>query len=121
MTKVLVVDDDTDILFMLKTFLVLKGFDTKVSTGCDEGLDIFYAFKPDIVLLDVNVGSQDGRVMCRTIKTHADYKHVPVILISANPAGLLSYQDHGADAAVEKPFNIDALFSLLQSTVAARK
>jgi DNA-binding response OmpR family regulator len=117
MKKILVVDDDTDILFMLKTFLILKGFDTKVSTTCDEGLDIFYSFQPDIVLLDVNVGSADGRVMCRTIKASAEYQHIPVILISANPDGLKSYQDHGAHAAVEKPFNFPDLSTLLKSAV----
>jgi DNA-binding response OmpR family regulator len=117
MKKILVVDDETDILFMLKTYLVFNGYETKVSTSCDEGLDIFYAFQPDIVLIDVNVGSADGRVMCRAIKANAEYRHIPVILISANPDGLASYQEHGAHAAVEKPFNFPQLLNLLQSVV----
>ncbi len=117
MKKILVVDDDTDILEILKHFLLMQGFDARVSTTCDEGLDIFYNFLPDVVLLDVNVGSEDGRLMCRTVKTHAEHKDIPVLLMSANPEGLIDYAGHGAHGVIEKPFNIADLLALLQAAI----
>ncbi len=114
MKKVLVVDDDTDLLVMMKTFLKRNGYDVRVTTSCEEGLDIFYSFKPDIVLLDINVGSEDGREMCRKIKTQAEYCLIPVLLISANHEALQFYGDYGANAAVKKPFVLPSLLQLLQ-------
>ena len=113
--KILVVDDDEDILTMLKNFLQAKGYDVKVTLTCEEGLIVFYAYQPDLVMLDVNVGSDDGRLMCRKIKSQANYQHIPVILISANSEGLKSYVDYGAVAAVEKPFQFVYLLGLIES------
>ena len=115
MKKILVVDDDEDVLLMLKTFLHLKGYEPRASRSCEEGLAIFYAFRPDVVILDVNVGTEDGRDMCRKIKEQADYRHIPVIMISANSNGLKAYSDYGANAALEKPFNFSKLQQLIDT------
>ncbi len=115
MKKILVIDDDEDVLLMLETFLQLKGYQPRVSHSCSEGLEIFYAFRPHVVLLDVNVGSEDGRDMCRKIKEQAEYRHIPVIMISANSNGLRSYTDYGADAVLEKPFNFQKLQKLIDA------
>ena len=115
MKKVLVVDDDTDLLVVMKSFLKKNGYEVRVTTSCEEGLNIFYSFKPDLVLLDINVGSEDGREMCRKIKTQAEYAHIPVLLISANHEALQLYGDYGANAAVQKPFELPALLQLLQA------
>ena len=117
MKKILVIDDNEDILTMLKTFLVINGYAVMVSLSCGEGLDIFYSFQPDLVLLDINVGSSDGRDVCRNIKAQAEYQHIPVILISANSDGLESYADCGANAAIEKPFNFYHLRTLLDTSM----
>ncbi|MEO5592841.1 MAG: response regulator [Chitinophagaceae bacterium] len=117
MKKILIVDDEKDILFVLKTYLTQKGFDVVTTLSCDEGLNIFYSVKPDLVLLDVNVGSEDGREMCRTIKDQAEYQHLPVILISANPYALKSYENHGATAVIHKPFDLENLFLLVSSKI----
>lgn len=114
MKKVLVVDDDTDLLLMMKAFLTRNGYEAAVTTSCEEGLNIFYSFKPDMVLLDINVGTEDGREMCRKIKTQASFRHIPVLLISANHEALKFYSDYGANAAVQKPFELPSLLQLLQ-------
>jgi len=115
MMKILVVDDNEDILFMLKSYFRLRGYEVVVSVTCKEALGIFYSFQPNLVLLDVNVGQEDGRVMCQQIKSQADYRHIPVILISANGDGLIAYEEHGASAALEKPFNLPHLLALVKS------
>jgi DNA-binding response OmpR family regulator len=117
MKKVLVVDDDKDLLVMLKSFLKKRGYDVKVTISCSEGLDIFYSFRPDLLLLDINVGEEDGREMCKKIKTQAEYRHIPVLLISANHEALQFYGDYGANAGVPKPFELPELLTLLESHV----
>jgi DNA-binding response OmpR family regulator len=114
MKKVLVVDDDTDLLSVLKVFFLKKGYDIAVTTSCDEGLDIFYSFQPDLVLLDINVGSQNGQEMCRKIKAQTEYQHIPVIFISANHDALKLYVDYGADDAVKKPFDASQLLKIVE-------
>ncbi len=112
MRKILVVDDDTDILQLLKTYLTWNEYDVRTTTTCSEGMEIFHSFQPELVLLDINVGSEDGRVMCKQIKQQAEFEHIPVILFSANPELLNKAAQYGATATIEKPFNLDEMLAL---------
>ena len=103
MNKIMVVDDETDLLALVKGYLKRAGYEVAVTTSCHEGLKILESFKPDLVLLDINVGSEDGREMCKQIKSLAEYEHIPVILISANDDALSTYKECGADAFLKKP------------------
>ena len=114
MKKILVVDDDTDILHLIKTYLTWKQYEVATTTSCNEGLNKFYSFEPDLVLLDINVGSEDGRVMCKSIKQQAQYNHIPVILFSANPELLKAAPDFGADAIIDKPFDLSEMMELFE-------
>ncbi len=115
MKKIMVVDDDKDLLANIKALLQRQGYDVAVTTSCNEGLEILHSFQPDFIFLDVNVGDEDGREMCRKIKSQADYKHIPVILISANHEALQFYRDHGADGFIDKPFPLTQLVSVLSA------
>lgn len=114
MHKILIVDDEEDVLFLLKTYLSAKGYNIKTTLSCEHGLETFYAFKPDLVLLDVNVGDADGRIMCRTIKSQAEYDHIPVILISANREMLFTFAEFKATSTIEKPFSLPKLLQTVE-------
>ena len=118
MRKILVVDDDTDILQLLKTYLTLIEYDVRTTTSCNEGMQIFDSFQPDLVLLDINVGSEDGRVMCQQIKQQAEYEHIPVILFSANPELLKMSDQYGATATMDKPFDLESMIALFEKHLA---
>ncbi len=113
MKKILYVDDDVDLLEAMKIFLRRQSYEVRVTTSCSEGLDILRAFRPDLILLDINVGSEDGRTMCRQIKAQAEYQHIPVILISAHDDALKTYRDCGADNFVGKPLEFSYLMDTL--------
>ena len=85
-----------------KPLFTRNGYHVAGTKSCDEGLEIFYSFQPELVLLDINVGDHDGREMCKKIKSHAEYQHIPVILISANHDHLKSYSDYAANNIIEK-------------------
>lgn len=105
MSKILIVDDDEDLLLTLKLLLKGKGYEVATTITCSEGLTIFYNFQPDLVILDINVGEEDGREMCRAIKSQADYQNIPVLLISGNAEALNDYVRYGANGILGKPFD----------------
>ena len=113
MYKILIVDDDIDLMELLKSSLSQKGNEIRATITCKEGLEIFYDFLPDLVILDINVGNEDGMEMCRQIKTQADFQHVPVIMISADDARLQFYNDYGANDILKKPFTAKDLQNLI--------
>jgi putative two-component system response regulator len=102
MNHILVVDDDTDLLMWIKAFLVRKGYKVTTTTTCSEALSILETARPDIIFLDINVGHEDGRETCRAIKKRAEFKHIPVILISANHEQLRNFGDYSADTVSRK-------------------
>ena len=112
MKKIMIVDDDKDLLVVIKGFLKREGFNVSVTTSCNEGLEILLSFKPDLIFLDINVGSEDGREMCKKIKSMADHKHIPVIFISANDDALKTYRDYGAEGIIRKPLQPAYLLNL---------
>ncbi|MBA4167507.1 MAG: response regulator [Chitinophagaceae bacterium] len=113
--KILVVDDDPDMLISMKSWFHKKGFMVAVTTTCNEALSKLINFQPDIICLDVNVGEEDGRETCLHIKSQAAYQHIPVILFSANHDYGDSYKHWKADAFLEKPFSFQQLTALVQS------
>src|SRR3982750_2874216 len=115
--KILVIDDDEDILVSMKAWFLKQGFLVAVTTTCKEAVSILISFQPDVICLDVNVGDEDGRETCLEIKTQAAYQHIPIILFSANPEYGESFKNWKADAFMEKPFSLRELSSLVQSYI----
>jgi CheY-like chemotaxis protein len=111
MNKIMVVDDEKDFLALAKEYLKRAGYDVVVTTSCVEGLNILNLFKPDLIFMDINVGTEDGRVMCKQIKSMAEHKHITIILVSANDDALNTYRDYHADSFLKKPFQPSQLLS----------
>ena len=115
MKKIMVVDDEKDLLAIAKSYLKREGHDVAVTTSCDEAMKILPAFNPDIIYMDINVGPEDGRVTCQQIKSLAAHQHIPIILISANYDALNTYKDYQANGILKKPFQPIQLLSLMAS------
>ena len=82
MKKILVVDDDRDILYLVCHILTLNGFDVKAySTGTDVP-DVVSDYNPDLVLLDVRLPGKFGTEVCKELKKL--YTNLPIILFSAH-------------------------------------
>jgi len=112
MKKVLVVDDEKDLLALLKGYLKRAGYTVAVTTSCKEGLGIVDLFRPDLIFLDINVGSEDGREMCKQVKSIAEHKHIPVVLISADDESLKTYKEYEANSFLKKPFQPSQLLEV---------
>ncbi len=112
--KVLIVDDDIDILEVLNLLFEFSGYQTKATPDAEYTYSLIHDFKPDAIILDVLLSGYDGRDICRQLKSAEATKHIPVIMISAHPNALESTKQAGADDFVAKPFDIHVLLNKVE-------
>lgn len=106
--KILVADDDHAIVEATSMILEESGY--HVDTTLDGG--IVYELKkdfPDLLLLDIWMSGQDGREICKFIKSNEATKNIPVVLISASRDIETSAKEAGADDFIAKPFDMNEL------------
>ena len=121
MTKVLIVDDEPDLLLMLRVSLEAVGFETGLAADGDVALQRMRAERFDVVLLDVMMPVLDGWSVLEALKDDADAP--PVLVVSAKTA----MQDReralalGAAAYITKPFDLDALVAKLHEVLGVEK
>jgi len=109
MKKILVVDDDIDILTVVQLVLETNGFEVVAISNWQQIFAQIETFKPDLILLDVSLGTQDGRNLCKQLKSDNTTKHISVILFSANHNVEKSVTECLADSFISKPFDINNL------------
>ena len=117
MSKILVVDDDQDILTLVKMALTMNHFTVEAISRWEEINDNLINFKPDLILLDVSLNGADGRDICKKIKEAEDTKHIPVILFSANAQMQTYVYDCGAATFIAKPFDLLHLLTTIRTHV----
>jgi DNA-binding response OmpR family regulator len=104
--KILIVDDETDVVEMVERTLQTEGFDVVCAYDGISALDIVAAEKPDLVLLDIMMPMMSGYEVCEQIKANPETQELPVICVSsshADDARVKSIQA-GASALIVKPF-----------------
>lgn len=110
MAKILVIDDDKDLLEVLKSLLTKKGFEVEVDENWDEGFSKIEKFQPQLILLDVFLSGVDGLDICRQLKSRPQTCDIPIIIFSAFPRMTEPViYDYGADDFIAKPFEVNEL------------
>jgi DNA-binding response OmpR family regulator len=117
--KILVVDDDTDLLEIMKFLLADAGYKVRTCETGKQILNTIKKFKPDLVILDIILGNLDGRNLCRAIKTDKHTKLIPVIIISAVDDLDDITLTVGTNGILSKPFDIDSLLSCIRKQLPA--
>jgi DNA-binding response OmpR family regulator len=115
--RILVVEDDTDILFILELILKDEGIEVFTSEDGADILGIVERVSPDIILMDVRLPNADGRELCQLIRK-ADYK-IPIILMSAHLDYKLGVKQECASDFVPKPFDLADLVVRVRRHLAA--
>jgi two-component system KDP operon response regulator KdpE len=115
-TCVLVVEDDPNIVDLIRSNLSVRGFDTVVSRDGGNALQLLESEQPDIVLLDLMLPRADGIELCRTIRERSA---VGVIVVSARGGerDKVTALNVGADDYLTKPFGIDELLARITATL----
>ncbi len=83
MVKVLVVDDEDDIRYLVRSLLETRGVDVVEAGSGEECLQILEKFSPDLILLDIMMPGIDGWEVLRRIKSNDDYKSIPVAMLTS--------------------------------------
>ena len=110
---VLIVEDNVDLAEATRHFLEIKRFRVLISDG--KNLDeIIEEQKPDIIILDISLGTLDGRDLCRNIKQSEKTRSIPVIMLSAHERLSKAYDDNCADGYIMKPFALAELLNEIQ-------
>jgi len=115
--RILVVDDDENILSLERTILEQKGFDVTAAAGGAEALKLLAGQVFDLVLLDVMMPEIDGFTVCRKIKEDPRLKDVPVIFLTAKGGGeaLAEGFESGAVMYINKPFTANKLLTIVNT------
>ena len=115
-TKLLVVDDDSNICEILRIYFENEGYQVKCANDGVEGVSLFKIFEPDLVLLDIMMPKKDGWQVCREIR---EISSKPVIMITAKGEvfdkvlGL----ELGADDFIVKPFDMKELSARVKAVL----
>ncbi len=114
--KILIVDDEPDIVFLLKSRFESNGFNAIGASNGKEGLEKAISEKPDLIVLDLLMPEKDGYETMNELKNNDETKDIPVILFTAaSPEKVVEKGDETVEAIdfVIKPFDDGALETLL--------
>jgi two-component system KDP operon response regulator KdpE len=115
-TRVLIVEDDPNIVDLIRANLAVRGFDTLVSFDGSKALALLETEEPDMVLLDLMLPEVDGFELCRQIRERSN---VAIIVVSARGGerDKVTALNMGADDYMTKPFGIEELLARILATL----
>lgn len=118
--KILIVDDDKDLLLALRVRLKSRGYATVFATDANSAIKIAADEKPDLILLDLGLPDNNGFVVMEKLNVVSDLASIPVIVVSARPLDV--YKDAallaGAKGYFQKPFDNEDLLNAIQKELA---
>jgi CheY-like chemotaxis protein len=97
---VLIVDDEPDMLYLLRLTLETAGYEVQEAAHGAEALDTIRASRPDLVVTDLMMPVMDGRELIRRMRESPGTADIPIMVLSANPGNI-----SGADVVMHKPFH----------------
>jgi CheY-like chemotaxis protein len=111
MNRILIVDDEQDILATLQIILEMEGYAVDTASTGQQALEKISAIEPDLVLSDVMMPVMNGIELLKRLKAHPEHRAIPVVIASAgsiDPEAL-----RGCDAFLKKPVDLDVLMQTI--------
>jgi two-component system alkaline phosphatase synthesis response regulator PhoP len=115
--RVLILDDDIDILQICTIVLKRKGFDVLTLNNSNQVVEQVTAYQPDVILMDNWIPGPGGIEATRSLKLRPETQDIPVIFFSANSNVTQLAQDAQADYYLQKPFDISELEGIVQMAI----
>ena len=115
--RIVIVDDEVDLVETVRFPLELEGFDVLVSYNGEDALSQARKEKPDLIILDLMLPKLDGYKVCRLLKFDERYKHIPILMLTAKTQekDKALGMETGADEYITKPFEMDALMEKVKT------
>ncbi len=114
MEKVLIVDDNSDILWVVETVLKRYGFEVLALPKGEDVIPRIKSFLPNLILLDVFLSGIDGIEVCNKLKENPKTRDIPIIMFSAHTNFSDVKKFCKADDFIAKPFDVNELVSKIQ-------
>lgn len=117
--KIMIIDDEPDIIFLLRDFFMLNDYDVITATNAQEAIEKF-SEDPDLILLDINMPGKNGLEFCKQIR---GLTQCPIIFLSARTReeDILTALNIGGDDYITKPFHIKELLGRVQAHLRREK
>ncbi len=116
MKKILIVDDEQDIVESLKFVLETADFTCYCAYNGEDGLRLAKEIIPDLIILDVMMPKINGYKISRLLKYDAKYKNIPILMVTARSQeeDKLIGEETGADEYITKPFELDEVVKTVE-------
>jgi CheY-like chemotaxis protein len=120
--KVLVVDDEPDLVSTVEYRLKFANCCVVTATNGQEGLQQAAAEKPDLILLDTNMPGMNGHEMLERLRADPALRHIPVIMVTARcaPQDIAAASAHGISDYITKPFDFAQLLEKIHTVLKNR-
>jgi two-component system phosphate regulon response regulator PhoB len=117
--RILVVEDEEDILELLKVNLSKEGYQVECATSGEDALNIFRKKVPDIVILDLMLPGMDGLDVAKILKNDSQSKEIPILMLTARgeEADIVTGLELGADDYMTKPFSPRVLLARIRAVL----
>ncbi len=121
--KILVVDDEPDIVQVVSFRLRNAGYDVVTALSGRKGLDLVESERPDLILLDLRLPDIEGYDICEKLKNDEKYKSIPVVLLTASiiSGSVKKLESSGADDCILKPFDYEDLLEIVGKLIKKAK
>ncbi len=121
--KIFIVEDDEDILELMKYNVVKEGYQVFTETAGDAALQTARTKMPDLILLDLMLPGLDGLEICRTLKNEPKTKGISIMMVTAKgeEADIVTGLEMGADDYITKPFSPRVLLARIKAVLRRKK
>ena len=121
MSKILILDDDQDLLSIVKSLLKKKGFEVLAFADWQKAWENIKRNKPNLILLDVFLKGIDGMDVCKKLKSTTSTRHIPVIMFSSYPnIAATAIEEFGADEFIAKPFEVNDMVRKIRDILSVK-
>jgi DNA-binding response OmpR family regulator len=117
--RILIIDDDPETLDLCTNLLRKKGYHVLAHLGCDNLLSLVEEFSPHLIFIDHNMPRLCGADAIQLLKSRSKFKHIPMVLFSAEDNIELLAKTAGADSWLKKPFESKTLFAKARKMITA--
>jgi DNA-binding NtrC family response regulator len=115
--KIIIFDDDEDILSICSYILEEQGWEVHTFTDCNNIVEKVSSINPSVILMDNWIPDAGGIIATQTLKKSEDLKHIPVIYFSANSDIQLLAEHAGAETYLAKPFDLEDLEQIINTVL----
>lgn len=117
MKKILIIDDEIDILCVTKLILTNHRFDVEILSTWEKIPETIQSYQPDLILLDVSLSGADGRDICTDLKKSEETEKIPIVLFSAHCDLINDLRGCQPNGVLSKPFETSDLINTIQNNL----